>query len=407
MTTRVDMNNKHKVNSWIVYGTIIAVVSICTLFATFFSTAHAVDHNTAPNSTRDALGWMNPPDRMSKAWESEGYTGVINTPGSIIGVNDNGVSRLDSETGLEIWKYHRPDSQLCDAINADGQVAVLFDSGHGCTDITLLDSATGEYISQAQYATDETEARLIYGRDHIGIVTHSNVRLVRASDLVPTAFYGDMIGPIYESDQAVSQCDISDVVIGPDSFAVASKCNDDPDYRVRVVQNDPEESTQGNILLDIGTGVADPSSVTLPVISKSMVIFVVQGISPTAYVWQLDKDMEEVAAFPVGVNSYGFNYQDIRQFGYTWRIGTDVHYRQGSEDLSKSIVIPHAIGDPMVAEIDLLVPVQGGIEVATFNKEKEGTRLIPIEGFPSSRSYAFSGRTVAAHDGNSKIIGFN
>lgn len=391
--------------SYIPYAAIAIVVLVTIIFVSTLSQSANTISTSNASLTRDSLSWDtgNPPGEMKEAWRAEGYTDVFDTPGTIIASTSNGVYRLDSETGDRMWGYERDGAHLCDAIEADGQVAAIFNPGHGCTDIILLDGATGQYVAQAQYGTDSQVARLVYGRKQVAIVTPDLVRVLRSSDLVPKAMFGTDPAPRYPSDQPEKNCNVSDAVLGPKSFAVAAQCEDDDTYKVYVVNNEPEESTTADIVQTIDSG--SKNSLTLPVMSLSMIIFVVQDNSPTAYVWQLDKEFAEVAAFSLQPNQIGYTYDDYPMFGYTWRIGDWVRYRQGSEDLSKGIDITSAMGAPMIADRNLLVPVYDGIAVANFDTEKQET--IKVDGLPSSTSYAFSGRTIAALDVNGTVIGFN
>ena len=140
----------------------------------------------------------------------------------MIAVDDHGVYRLNSENGEVIWSYVRKNAKICDAIESDGDIAILFNPGKGCTDLTTLSANTGQYKAQAQYATNSDIGALVYGRKKLALVTPVSTRLLRSDDLVPVSTFGDVPGEVYATDQQVKGCNINDVTIGPESYAVSA-----------------------------------------------------------------------------------------------------------------------------------------------------------------------------------------
>lgn len=387
--------------TWIIpYVIFITIVAVLVSYAAFFSSAARAQSFVNPEAQLDNLDWVNgtPPASMSLQWEKSGYDDLLSSPGSMIGVRGSTVERLNSYTGDPLWSYGREDAKICDVIAAGSTVYALFNPGHGCSDIIALDSATGQRKAQAQYGTKSDVARLVYGRDTVAIATPNNVRVVRASDLVPKALFGDDPTLKNAEDQEVKDCTVSDVVLGPKSFAVAARCASEEkntdNFKVFVVDNDPDETFAGKVVQVINTGSKKP--VTLPVMSISMITFVVKDdVKSTAYVWQLDKDFAEVAAFPIKSNDIGYTYQDLPQFGYTWRIGDWVRYRSGSEDLSKGKDFKGAVSEPMIAGEDMLIPTYDGLSYVSSVDDKQYDIDVDLA---VSKAYAFSGKTVAGLD---------
>lgn len=382
----------------IVYGVMAILAALAVFFVAVASPAAQVVSQTSPESGRDALGWSSPPSEMLPIWSTEGYTGIVDTPGAMVGMTESGLHRLDSSTGEVIWAYDRP-GKLCDAIVTGGNITAVFDPGNGCTDLVTLNSATGEYINQARYITDSGDARLVEGIDgHIALVTRSMVRVLR-NDLVSQAEFGMRPDPAYADDQEVEGCHVYDVAMGPRHAVIAAQCAGDSTTHVRAIEIDPDRSNSGEVILDVDTGQAVP--VTLPAVSISMVVFVVPGANPAAYVWQLDKDEAEVARHPLGPSEFGMGYLDVPGIGYIWRIGPNVHVRWGSEDLSKSVERGGAIGNPMVANKTLLIPRYNSVlawdDRAGFEKE------IQVDGLTGSE-FAFSGYTIAAFNPDNGVI---
>lgn len=382
----------------IVYGLMAILAALSVLFVITVSPAAQVVSQTDPDAGRDGLGWSTPPSEMLPIWSAEGYTGLVDTPGAMVGTTESGLHRLDSATGEVIWAYERP-GRLCDAIPTKGNVTAVFDGGDGCTDLVTLNSATGEYINQARYITDSGEARLVEGIDgHIALVTRSMVRVLR-NDLVVSAEFGMRPDPLYADDQEVENCHVYDAALGPRHAVIAARCEGDNTTHVRAIEIDPEKSTSGKVVLDVDTRQDVP--VTLPAVSISMVVFVVPGANPAAYVWQLDKDKAEVARHPLGPSEFGMGYMDFPGIGYIWRIGPNVHVRWGSEDLSQSVERGGAIGNPMVANTTLLIPQYNSVlawdDRAGFEKE------IQVDGLTGNQ-FAFSGRTIAAYNPDDGVI---
>lgn len=378
----------------IIYAVIAVIITATVVFLSFFSTSSQVAHEPSPNGVRDGLKWEQAPESMTPDWSVDGYTNILNTSGSIIGVKENGVERLDSQSGDVKWSYHRPDSVLCHAIEAGGNIAVLFDSGNGCSEIMTLDAATGERLNYAMYGLEdsELEARLVYGQDNIAIVTPEHARFLSMS-LTPNAEFGARPDMIYPDDQEFFNCEISDVAIGSDHGIVASRCDDQTSFHVNAVDLEPEESTMGNIDLSIDT--KSPNPVTIPMVSLAQTLFLTSGDSPTLYAWQLDKSKAEISATPMRQGVFPRGYWDVSGVGYVWLLGEQVNVRYGSEDISQSITRDGMVGNPLPAGKDLLLPKRGGIEV--WNTDQDTSRFIEIEGFGGT-DFAFAGHTVATFD---------
>lgn len=387
------MGTKKISTATIVYGAIAIVVIIALSLSFFTSTARSVTHDVSEESVRDPYAWSKLPEKLEPAFQLNGYTDLIHSPGAAIGVKKNGIERLSSRDGSTIWSYFRDDATLCDAKDSTGGVVAVFNSGNGCSEIVMLDAATGQYVHNAQYATQEDRAVIQTGYEHIAIVTPSSVNILR-DDLVPETFIGDDLYPLYPDEKELSECDISDVILGPKSAAVSLKCAGHNTYHIKNISYDPEESSGFEELLDIDTASADP--VTLAAITSAQVQFVVQGIRPAIYTWQLDKEKEEVSMKPIDSGSFGFGTQlDIPGLGYVWRIGNTIHARYGSEDLSQSEENGKANGLPIEANNMVLYPISGGLKM--WDPQHDIDHFVAIKDFYSPR-VALSGDTILSFD---------
>lgn len=407
ITDPIDENNIHKsrIISRSIYAVLVVIVAISTAYVSLISTASQLDHQVDASGVRDGLAWNQPPTQMSQSWSIDGYNGLISTPGAAVATTDTSVARINSETGEETWSYSRPDSTLCHAVEGGGDVIALFDSGNGCSDITRLDSATGEIKNYSMYGTDSDIARLVYGNNHVAIVTPDRVRFL-SSSLTPRAEFGDRPDKLYPEDQQVSGCNVSDVAIGPDVGVVAATCEGQNTYHINAVDLDPEENTEGKLVLDVDTKSTEP--VTVPMVSLAQVLFIVPGSEPKMYAWQLDKDMSEISSTPMRQGEFPRGHWDVPAIGYVWLIGENVHVRFGSEDISQSTTTDtRVVGNPMPASRNLLLPTRGGVQV--WNPDDDSGHLIEIDGFGGT-DFAFSGGTVMTfddQDDNGTITGYS
>lgn len=379
--------------SRVIYASIATVTALAVVYVAFFSTASQLDHHTDAHGVREGLAWVEPPREMTPSWSIDGYTDLISTPGAAIATTDTTVTRIDSITGEETWSYSRPDSTLCHTIEAGGDVVALFNSGNGCSDITMLDSATGEVENYSMYGVESDTARLVHGNEHIAIVTPDRVRFLSMS-LTPRAEFGDRPDALYPDDQQVTGCTISDVAIGPDVGVVAATCEGQNTYHINAVDLDPEENTEGNLILDVDTKSTQP--VSIPMVSLAQVLFIVPGAEPKMYAWQLDKEMSEISSTPMKQGVFPRGHWDFPSIGYVWLIGEDIHVRFGSEDISQSTTTDsRVIGNPLPASRNMLLPTRGGIDV--WNPSDNSGHRIEIDGF-NGTDFAFAGGTVMTFD---------
>lgn len=411
-----DMNNKKSkkvktgngINGRNVDFTIAVIVVFITMvvlisYSILSGPKSHMEHTTSDGIERSSYDY-DEQSPLSESWvEDEKHQYLVNTPGASVAATDNYVMRINPDDGSSLWSYGSDNSKVCHIVESEGNIVALFDNGKGCTDISLIDATNGKIINQAQYFVEDkdSDVRLIAERGKIAIVSEKSVRLLR-DDLVPSAEFGDKADLVYADDQKVSDCTISDVNIGPDSFAVASKCSNDDGYHVRIVDNEPEESTQGKIILDVDTAVDYP--VTIPVITKSMFNFIVDGPNPTLYTWQLDKDKNEVSNEPLSANEYSHGYINMEGIGYVWRVGNTLYARHGSEDISQYKTKENVIGNPIQIENKMIVPQKDSINI--WDSVEDNENNIPVDNL-DGRYFSFAGSTLISLDGDGKLKGYS
>lgn len=401
----MSLSRKGLSTLWVYCSIVVIFLSIVVATATI-SPAAATHHTITDDHPRSlSTGWVdNPPKSLSHKWTISGVTNMVHAPGVTVAATNNEVFRVNPDDGSRLWEYSRKDATVCDVQQAWGDVVVIYNPGHGCTDITRLDSETGEYVSQASYATDQDQARMVFGNesDLLAVATPHMVRVLR-DDLVTTAEFGQKVDP--ENPSSVNRCNIFDVSVGPESFAVAHDCTSTGTgtTHVTVLESKPEDSTEPGTVVDVDTRTTD--SVTIPVVTLAQVQFVTQGVNPTAFTWQIDKDKEEVGSRPVNEWEYGLGGASFDGIGYVWLVGTTLQQRYGSEDVSQHThKTVGASGLPMEIDGRLLFPTFTGVSL--WNPDNGHVTPINFDTPVNTKKISVSGSTVAVLSEGS-LIGFS
>lgn len=390
MAAKLPRPGGGKTLSWLVYGGMALFAVLCVVSASFFSASAEVVHTTSDKGRSD-LGWSTDklPSKAKKTWEKEGFNHLIDSQGLIVASRRDSVVRLDPHSGDTLWEYRRPGATVCDIVSNDSSVVTLFDAGRGCSEITKLDEETGEYKYVASYATDQKKARLVSGDGNmVGIVTPKTFRLLR-SDLVTVTTYGAGVDVTNPSEKTYDNCTIFDAALGPNDFVVSSRCEGEQKTMVRAFSNDPEDSEELELTVEVDSGVADPVSITM--VSMAQMQFIIPGQSPKVYTWQLDKEKTELAARDVRQGEYATGMCDYPGIGYVWGIGETLNVRFGSEDISKSVKTEGVIGNPMTADNRIVAPTREGFLL--WETKNNSKHMIKTDQNLSGRKYAFAGDT--------------
>lgn len=375
----------------IVYAAIVVMVIFSVLYVSLFSPQARAVHHVSEEATRSGFMFSESiPQSMSSHQKLDGYTDLVSTPGAIIGVKEDSVERLDTDSEKTIWEYKRPGGKVCDAISAWGDVVVVYDMGKGCTDVTRLDGATGQYVFQASYATDQDVLKMVFSDNKLALVTPHAARVLR-DDLVTMTEFGQHVD--FANKTEFSNCDIYDATVSPKALVVSPQCNGDETTHVTAVEVEPDDSSAPKTIVDVDTHSTDP--VTTPVATLAQMKFVTQGVDPVDYTWQIDKDLSEVAASPVRQGEYGLWGDNFDGIGYVWIVGNKMYARYGSEDVSQSTSeFEGATTNPLEADHYLLVGTEQGF---SFWDTHENTRhdVSVDEDISAVRKIAFAGDTVA------------
>lgn len=379
----------------VVYLSLFVVFVASIIYVSAFSSSAQVEHTSLSDGERSSLEWKDnkTPETVSiQHTTDKKYTHLINSPGLIVASEKDKVVRLDENTGDTLWEYSRPGGTVCDVESAWNGVVAVFDMGRGCSEIVKLNAVTGQYDAVASYATDQHDARLVFGGDNrLALATPKMVKILR-DDLVTTSEFGTSVAPQDMNSTHKNGCTIFDVGIGAKAFAVSSKCEGDDNTHVTAVETEPEDSANADIVVDVQTGSQEPASISIVTLAQMQ--FVVPGTAPKVYTWKLDKGKDELSSRNVNFGEYGIASWDLDGFGYTWLVGENFHVRWGSEDVSQSKQQSGVIGNPLTADKNLLLPKRDGFAVWNSNENDSSTSKISVEGGLQGREYAFAGSTI-------------
>ena len=370
--------------------TIVVVASL--VFIAFFSPY--VKKHYSPNEDATRSGYMlssHIPKKMNAKWNKEGVKKLISAPGTIIAVTEDSVLRLDKDTGDEVWSYSRPGGEICDATQAWSDVVISFNMGKGCTDITRLNAATGEYVSQASYITDQSVLKMVYSNEKLALVTPHFIRVVR-DDLAEISEFGKPTD--YSDDTTYQDCDIYYATVSDKALVVSHKCNGANTTHVTATEVDPEESDDPETIVDVDTYSEKP--VTTPVGTLAQMKFITQGSNPIDYTWQLDKGKSEVSGKPVHQGEYGLWGNSFDGIGYVWLVGDKLYARYGSEDVSQyTAQFSGATTPPVEANGNLLVGTHQGFSFWDTENDKRYD-VETDKNVSQAKSIAFAGDTIVA-----------
>ncbi len=169
--------------------------------------------------------WMLPTDPR--------YGAVVSPYGSVVTANDHAVVGHDAATGRQLWSYTRSNRDLC-AIGsgdttADGLstwsgvhgVMTLFAKNGYCSQVTLLNPATGERLYQ-RTSPNQDPGQLFFGSPYVGWMGSDYLELWR-HDLVATIRYGNQPNPVNANGPHLG-CIFSDAAVTTDQLATIEHC---------------------------------------------------------------------------------------------------------------------------------------------------------------------------------------
>jgi hypothetical protein len=176
------------------------------------------------------------PSALHETWtlRTDPQFGAVVTPyGTVATASDHAVQGYDATSGEPLWSYSRSNRQLC-AIGSGDTTADALDSWTGvhgvmtlfakngfCSQVTLLDPATGDRLYQ-RTSPNQDPGHLFFGSPYAGWLGSDYVELWR-HDLVATIRYGNQPNPV-NSTGPHTGCTFSDAAVTADQFATIERC---------------------------------------------------------------------------------------------------------------------------------------------------------------------------------------
>src|SRR5699024_9202393 len=198
------------------------------------------------------------PETLRPAWQaaSSATDGPLAVGPTVVTAVGGTVRGRDARSGEVRWKYTR-DRELCTVSRAWSKVLTVHRKGHGCSEVTQLDPATGRRTAQrnsnaplgtrlvtdCHYPTTEL-SRSSTAEQHCGYVTATGTTLLNTwrDDLVRTVEYGEVPALVQPGNQPRPDCDYGTVASAAGKVGVIEQCPDDSHDRLTVYDAVPEEA---------------------------------------------------------------------------------------------------------------------------------------------------------------------
>lgn len=176
------------------------------------------------------------PTELDPVWTlttDPAYGSVVTPYGTVATASAHSVRGFSAQTGAPLWSYTRSNRTLCgigsgdttaDALDAwtgvHGVMTVFAKNGY-CSQVTLLDPATGERLFQ-RTSPNQDPARLFFGSPYVGWTGSDYLELWR-HDLVATIRYGNQPNPVNSNGPHLG-CTFSDAAVTADQLATIEHC---------------------------------------------------------------------------------------------------------------------------------------------------------------------------------------
>lgn len=392
-----------------------------------------------------------PPVRLTRAWQlpvDPDYGSVVTPYGTVVTADRHTVTGFDATTGTRLWSYGRSNLDLCGIGSGDTTAADLssWSGVHGvmtvfakngfCSQVTLLDPATGERLYQ-RTSPGSDPGGLFFGAPYVGWLGSDYLELWR-HDLVATIRYGNQPQPV-NADGPHTGCRFTDAAVTRLQLATIEHCEDTgTDAQVVLNWPTPEDAptdddhdwdanhSEPKATIDTGSSTA-----VIAGISDDRIAVVVADPAPALVVYDsdgverhrlpLDLDPADITATAAAGPAPAVTYQDRR---YTL-IGSHLLSVSG-----ESVTVPSPPGDgnddgPAVEQdlrldwtlagvrglpghlgFDLLVPVADGIAVAAVATGEVGRVLAVDREGDSGRIDIGTVGTIVVEQREQLLVGF-
>ena len=227
---------------------ITAVVTLVTAVLWWTSDARGTAVRTAavplPSAAPAAPDAV--PAELNEGWRAHSpATPVPAVAGAAVITGDGGeVTGRDPVTGEVRWAYRR-DLGLCTVGVAFGRALALHRDGDACSQVTALESETGERADQRTGPLGRV-TRLIADPTHVTAVGARYLETWR-TDLVRTLRYGALPSPVKPGAQPRTRCTFGSVAMFSGLLGVVERCPGEDSDRLTVQRSAPAEPDQPEI----------------------------------------------------------------------------------------------------------------------------------------------------------------
>lgn len=413
----------------IVVGAVIAVLALSAATIVYLgSDSRATTLTVAPEGIAPSppTAPAAAPAAVQQIWQLDTdprYGAAVTPYGSVAVADEHSVRGYASDNGTPLWSYERSNLTLCGIGSGDtapdpvGQwtgvhgVMTLFAKNGYCSQVTLLDPASGERLYQ-RTSPNQDPGQLFFGTPYVGWMGTDYLELWR-HDLVATIRYGNQPNPVNANGPHLG-CTFSDAAATADQLVTIEHCGgetnlvlnwptpsdakDKGDKNWDANHSSPKATVPlGSVAAVILAVTADRAAVLVAEPAPAVVIYDTSGqeISRTP----VDMDAAEIVATAAAGITPSVTYQSRR---YTV-VGTSLFSfssspvtvpappaddagasdgessasSDGSTDASESEPatvtvqspvfdwrLPDALGLPARIGADILLPTPGGIAVA-------------------------------------------
>ncbi|MGP5577912.1 Rv3212 family protein [Corynebacterium flavescens] len=280
--------------------------------------------------------------------------------------------------GRTAWSYERTDVTLCSLSTAWDKVVATYRTSAGCGDVVAISAATGEY-ADTRSAINSPDVVSLSSNDRVGTVSSERAELWR-SDLVRSVEYGDVEAPQESDMQEHADCTITSALTRTELLAVTETCPADPDSTwLRLQETTPEDSRKPEVEANIEV---DNSGAKLVAVGQKAAAVFIPGPSPEIVAYDRSgNEISRSAAQPAPLDDgasipFAPATADLPH-NVSWFDGERLYLFTPS-DLHVDRVLGEAIGTPVAAGPELLVPVPEGI--AVVDASNGSTRYtIPVD----------------------------
>ncbi|AZI56862.1 hypothetical protein EH165_00425 [Nakamurella antarctica] len=370
-------------------------------------------------------GMAQAPTTLKPLWQMSAGASVLVSPyGTVVEADKHTVTGYDALTGDKRWTYSRSNLPICAIGSGDLKsvdwaaggavrgILVTYEKNGQCSEVTLLNAATGD--RRYQRTSDvPADTKLIFGGSYAGLFSPDLVDLWRY-DLVRTANYGNLPTPRSPNTRHLG-CTFTDGSIGGNQFATIEHCEATPET-ANVVLNyaDPGSTDEGKkqkweydrftarATIALGAKNAKLLSVT-----NDEVAVLVSTPAPAVVVYntagkELSRTMVLLSAADIAAAAAAGPGTNVAvSDGARYALIGSTLLAVSGDKLDSVWTMPNVVGLPVAVGPDLLVPTADGIVVAgKFNGQIERTLAVDRGGYVGPVQLGVSGSVLVEHRGD-------